>query len=457
MRRSPKPPFEYRSAAPLTRRTFLGCAAAAAAPLVIPSRLLGPGAPSNHLRIGSIGTGRMGTGDMMAVLQRGLDPRTPARIVAVCDLDQSRAEAARATVLDLYGKKLKEPAPDVRVYRDYRELLARDDIDAVTISTPDHWHALCAIAAANAKKAIYLQKPMTRTHAEGKALVAAVRRNKVVLQVGSQQRSDARFRHACELVRNGRLGKLQQVHVFLPPDSGTGDPAQGPVPAGFDFDTWLGPTKVVPYAEKGVHPQSDANGKPDFSRPGWLQIERYCLGMITGWGSHMNDIAQWGHGGDADSGPVEIEAKAEFPERGLFDVHTTFEAHGRWADGVELFQKTGNPAGVRFVGERGWIFVQRGKIEADPKDVLDEKIEDGGVRLYQSADHYRNWLECARSGDEPICPVEVGHRSNTVCTITHIAMRLGRKLAWDPKAERFIGDDGANAMLDYDHRAPWTL
>lgn len=443
----------------VSRRRFLqGAAAAAAFPLVLP-RLGAPQRPGDALRIGCIGVGRMGTGDMTAVLRQGLQDAVNARIVAVCDLDQTRAVAARQTALQAYQKALPQgaAAPDIAVYRDYRELLARDDIDAVTISTPDHWHALCAIAAARAGKAIYLQKPLTYSIAEGQALVAAVREHGVVLQVGSQQRSDARFRQACELVRNGRLGRLQRIHVFLPPDHGSGDPQQTPVPAGFDHDTWLGPTAAVPYAEAGVHPRSAADGKPDFSRPGWLQIRRYCLGMITGWGSHMNDIAQWGHGGDADGGPVAIAATAEFPQRGLFDVHTKFRAEGRYADGVELVQETGNPAGVRFVGERGWIFVQRGKLEAEPAALLQEPLGDGELRLPVSPDHYRNWLDCVRSGTDPICPVEVGHRSNTVCVITHIAMQLGRKLTWDPRAERFVGDDAANALLDYEHRAPWTL
>lgn len=445
----------------ISRRRFLQTAAGAAAvPLFVPARLFGPRAPSKLLQVGCIGTGRMGTGDMKAVLARGLKQPLHARVVAVCDLDRSRALAAKAVVDAFYQQHAAEldgPAPDVQVYGDHRQLLARADLDAVTVSTPDHWHALVAIAAADAGKAIYLQKPLTYSHREGQQLVAAVRRNKVVLQVGSQQRSHAAFRQACELVRNGRLGKLQRVHVYLPPDQGSGDPKQGPVPDGFDFDTWRGPTEAVPYAEGGVHPRSAADGKPDFGRPGWLQIRRYCLGMITGWGSHMNDIAQWGHGGDVDGGPVEIEATAEFPQRGLFDVHTQFRASGRWADGVELVQETGEPAGVRFTGERGSIFVQRWKLSADPASLLQEPIGAGELHLPVSSDHYENWLACARSGAEPVCPVEVGHRSNTVCIITHIAMRLGRKLKWDPQAERFVGDDAANAMLDYDHRKPWTV
>lgn len=443
---------------PQTRRSFLANSlAACAAPMVVPAHVLDPRAPSNVLRIGAIGTGRMGTGDLRAVCQQGLAAGIDAHVVAVCDLDQHRALAAQRWLQTTYAQKLPAAKPSIAVFRDYRELLARDDLDAVIVSTPDHWHAHIAIAAAKAKKGIYLQKPLTYSHREGQLLVAAVRQNGVILQVGSQQRSDARFRRACELVRNGRLGKLQRIHVHLPPDSGTGDPKTSPVPDGFDFDTWLGPTQKVPYATGGVHSRAKADGSPDFTRPGWLQIRRYCLGMITGWGSHMNDIAQWGHGGDADDGPVEFAATAEFPSRGLFDVHTQFTATCRYADGVELLQQTGNPAGVRFVGERGSIWVQRGKISAEPASLLDEPLGDGDVRLYASADHYRNWLECLRSQQEPICPVEVGHRSNTVCIVTDIAMRLGRKLRWDPKQERFVGDDEANRLLDYDRRAPWTL
>ena len=442
----------------IRRRDFLAAGAAVAAlPWTLAARAPRRPSANDALRIGAIGVGRMGSGDMNAVLKLGLDPALNARFVAVCDLDESRARAAKRTVDAAYQAPGTGPAPEVAVSRDFRELLARDDIDAVTIATPDHWHALCAIAAAKAKKAIYLQKPLTYSIAEGRALVRAVREHGVVLQVGSQQRSDARFRQACELVRDGRLGVLQRVLVTLPPDVGSGDPKEGPVPDGFDHDAWLGPTAVVPYAEAGVHPRSKADGTPDFSRPGWLQIRRYCLGMITGWGSHMNDIAQWGHGDDVDGGLVEIAAKAEFPQRGLFDVHTKFEATGRWADGVELVQRTGEPAGVRFEGQDGWIFVQRGKLEASRGELLKEPLRAGAIPLRVSSNHYRDWLECARNGTDPICPVEVGHRSNTVCVITHIAMQLGRTLRWDPKAERFLDDDAANAMLDYEHRAPWTL
>jgi predicted dehydrogenase len=437
----------------VTRRSFLttvaGSAAVAGGPWVVPSRVMGKGAPSNTLRLGCIGTGRMGHGDMAECLSQGLNPSTAARIVAVCDVDRHRATHAKRVVEETYAELLSEHHPP-RTFSDYRELLARDDIDGVTISVPDHWHALIAIAAAEAGKDIYLQKPLTHTIVEGQKLVEAVRRNGVILQVGSQQRSSGDFRRACELVRNGFLGKLHTIEVRLPADSGTGDATPMAVPKNFDFDRWLGPTPEVPYAQDRVHPQQG------FSRPGWLQIESYCRGMITGWGAHMFDIAQWGHGSD-DTGLVEMQATAEFPSRGLFNVHTAFHAEGRYADGVRLFAQTDARAGVKFIGEKGWIDVGRGYLGAQPRTILDEPLGDDSVRLYRSDHHMRNFLHSMRTREEPICPVEVGHRSNTICVITHIAMKLGRKLRWNPECERFIDDNTANRMLDYPHREPWGV
>ncbi|MAG58000.1 MAG: oxidoreductase [Planctomycetes bacterium] len=435
-----------------TRRTAIKLGGALAIPLFLPGFAGRESNPADALRIGCIGTGRMGRGDMRAIRRRGLDPAVNARIVAVCDVDALRAEAARADCERDYRAKLGgDSAPKVAVFRDFRELLARKDIDGVTISSPDFWHAGHAVAAAKAGKDVYLQKPMTYSVGEGIKLVQAVREAKIILQVGSQQRSDARFRRACELVRNGRVGKLQRIVVSLPPDRGRGVGVATPVPKNLDYDLWLGPTGVKPYAAHRVHPQKG------FGRPGWLQIEGYCRGMITGWGSHMNDIAQWGHGTDRDGGVTEISATAKFPDRGLFDVHTKFSSRARYADGVELIQQTGAPAGVRFIGSKGSIFVRRGGIEAEPASILKEKIGDDETQLYVSTDHYRNFLDCMRSRKEPICPVEVGHRSNSLCIITHIAMKLGRKLHWDPSKERFRDDAEANRLLDFERRAPWTL
>jgi myo-inositol 2-dehydrogenase / D-chiro-inositol 1-dehydrogenase len=447
---------ESRLKSPITRREMLKIAALGLAVPMFGSacaatpRHISRRSSAETLQIGCIGTGRQGRTDMRACLQQGLDPKARARIIAVCDVDANRAALAKAEVEKFYAEQLPDaPHHPVAVYRDYRELLARRDIDGVTISTPDHWHALNAIHAAEAGKDIYIQKPLTYSIHEGKALVKAVRRHKVVLQTGSQQRSDPRFRHACELVRNGRIGKLQQIHVTLPPDSGTGNREPMPVPENLDYDLWLGPAAFEPYTEHRVHPQQG------FGRPGFLQVERHCLGMITGWGSHMFDIAQWANGSD-DTGPVEIQARGEFPDRGLFDVHTHFEAEGTYANGVRLTAKTDSP-GVRFTGENGWLFVGRGVVQAHDPAVLEEKIGDEEIKLYVSNNHMLNFLECMRTRKDPVCPVETGHRSNTVCVLTHIAMKLGRKLRWDPRAEGFINDSEANALASIPYRQPWMI
>ncbi len=434
----------------ITRRSFLKSAAVTiAAPAILPSRVFGRLAPSDTLQMGCIGLGRQGQGDMQELIYRGLE--VGARVVAVCDVDRHRMEDAQWLAEKIYAQELdKGSYKGCATYHDFRELLSRDDIDGVLIVTPDHWHAAHAITAANAGKDIYLEKPMTHTIAEGRMLVQAVRKKGRILQVGSQQRSSTYFLLACELVRNQRIGKLHTIKVWLPEDQGTGDPTPAPVPKNLDYEFWLGPAPTAPFAEDRVHPQRN------YSRPGWLQIEQYCRGMITGWGSHMNDIAQWGNGTE-DTGPVEVEAKASFPDRGLFDVHTTYSSQAKFANGVRLIQETGEPAGVRFEGDKGWIFVQRGAIEASDREILRQKARDDEIKLTQSSNHMKNFLECMRSRKDPVAPVEVGHRSNSVCVITHIAMKLGRKLKWDPEAERFIGDEEANRWLDYPHREPWII
>lgn len=434
----------------ITRRGFLKAATASLlAPAIVPSTVFGRAAPSNTVMMGCIGVGRQGQGDMQELIYRGLD--TGARVVAVCDVDAHRMEDAQWLVDKIYTKELgSDYTASCAGYRDFRDLLARKDIDGVLIVTPDHWHGPMAIAAAHAGKDIYLEKPLTYSITEGRKLVDAVRRNRRILQVGSQQRSSAYFRMACELTRNERIGKLHTIHVWLPQDQGEGNAEPMPVPKNLDYDFWLGPKPQAPFTEDRVHPQIG------YSRPGWIQVEEYCRGMITGWGSHMNDTAQWGNGTDG-TGLVEIEAKAEFPDRGLFDVHTTFRAEGKYANGVRLLMETGDPAGVRFEGDRGFVLVQRGAIEASDREMLREKIGDDETRLYRSVNHMKDFLECMRSRKDPVAPAEAGHRSNSICVITHIAMKLGRKLLWDPEAERFLNDDEANRWLDYPHREPWTV
>ena len=425
-----------------SRRRFVASGLLSAAPLVLPRPARGQDAPSRQIVFGCIGTGRMGSGDLRELLLRGLEQGAVVR--AVCDLDSQRRAKAAATVNEFYRDRKGVGNWNCASFQDYRELLAMPDLDAVLIATPDHWHAIPAIAAAEAGKHIYLEKPLTYSIAEGRQLVKAVRARKVVLQTGSQQRSSARFRRACELVRNGHLGKLQAIKCYLPVDQGTGRKDPMPVPPNLDYNTWLGPTPVVSYTEDRVHPQGS------FDRPGWLQIEAYCRGMITGWGAHMLDIAQWGHGSD-DGGPVEMEATGEFPDRGLFDVHTRFKAEGKYADGVRLLVESGE-AGTEFQGEKGTLFVSRSLMRSDPAGLAKEQPAAGGIRLYESRSHMGNLLDCIRSGKDPICPVEVGHRSNTACILVHIAMKLGRKVRWDPKAERFLDDAAADALRDYPHR-----
>jgi predicted dehydrogenase len=366
-------------------------------------------------------------------------------VLAVCDLDINRANHAKNVLTKKYRDKTS-----VDVYQDYRELLDRDDIDGVIIVTPDHQHAGPAIAAANAKKDIYLEKPLTYTIAEGQKLVAAVRKNEVIFQTGTMQRSSHYFRMTCELVRNGRIGKLHTVHVTIPTDKGRGNPQPMPVPENLDYNMWLGPAPDAPYTEDRVHPQKG------FGRPGWLQIRDYCYGMITGWGAHMYDIAQWGLGTDKDSGPINVKAQGDFPDRGLFNVHVGFKAEAMYANGIKMTSENGNP-GVKFVGDEGWIFVHRGGFNAHDRNIFREKIGDDEIHLYKSNNHMSDFLNSIKTRKDPICPVEVGHRSNSVCILHHISMRLGRKLTWDPKAEKFKNDDEANKMLDYQHRKGWEV
>ncbi|MFC2156836.1 Gfo/Idh/MocA family protein [Acidobacteriota bacterium] len=434
----------------ISRRGFIKAAAVtAAAPAIVPSRVFGQSAPSNTMNLGCIGVGRQGQGDMHEAAYRGLE--VGARVVAVCDSDRHRMEDAQWLVDRIYASELGEDRyKSCTVHSDYRELLARKDIDGVLIVSPDHWHAKMAFDAANAGKDIYLEKPMTYTIAEGRKLVKAVRQNKRILQVGSQQRSSIYFQLACELVLNGRIGKVHTIRAFLPEDQGIGNPQLMPIPTNLNYDFWQGPRPEAPFTEDRVHPQRG------YGRPGWLQIEDYSPGMITGWGSHMIDIAQWGNGTE-NTGPIEIEARGEFPDRGLFDVHTQFYAEAKYANGVKLVMETGDPAGVRFESDMDWIFVKRGEIQAMNRDVLRQVAGEGEIQLYRSTNHMKNFLECMRSRKDPVAPVEVGHRSNSICLMTHLSMKLGRKLKWDPKTEHFQDDDEANSRLDYTHRKPWVL
>lgn len=433
----------------LSRRSFLGTmGGAVAAPLVFSSSVSGADSPGNRITVGCIGVGRMGMGDLSDVM--GCDG---VHVVAVCDVDSNRRENARSTVERRYAAKSSSGIyKGCEAYSDYRELLARPDIDVVQISTPDHWHAIPAIEAARAGKDIFIQKPMTYTIEEGRVLSDTVRRYGRVLQVGSQQRSDSRFRFACELIRNGRIGRLHTVKTGLSIDPpGVIFPPM-PVPAELDYEMWLGPAPEVEYTEERVHPRSG------YDRPGWLRVSDYCLGMITGWGAHHNDIAQWGMGTE-HTGPVEIEGQGVFPMDGVWNVHGAFRIEYAYANGVKLIcaDSKKNKAGVVFEGTEGWVAVDRGSIDANPKSLLKSVILPDEIHLCTSRHHKLNFLDSVRSRRDPIAPVETGHRSCSVCILGHIAMKLGRKLKWNPEQERFIGDEAANRMLSRPMRPPWKL
>jgi myo-inositol 2-dehydrogenase/D-chiro-inositol 1-dehydrogenase len=436
----------------VTRRQFLKGSAVAATgflvPAIVPASVFGADAPSNRITIGFVGVGRMGSGDMRELL--GFKE---VQIIAVCDIDSNRVRNAQKTVEAHYAKQSAAGTyKGCATFGDYRDLVTRDDIDAVCVVTPDHWHALPSIAAAKAGKDIFLQKPLTLTIREGRVLSDTVRRYNRIFQVGSQQRSDTRFHHACELVRNGRVGKLHTVKVGFGTDPGTDPTPPMPVPDNLNYDMWLGQAPWAAYTEKRVHPQKD------YDRPGWLRISDYGAGMITGWGAHHNDIAQWGIGTEY-TGPVEIEGQADFPKDGLWDVHGDFRIEYTYANGVKVIcaDNKKNKQGVVFEGTEGWVYVMRGKIDAQPKSLLTSTIGPNEIHLYKSNNHKANWLECIKSRTETIAPAEIGHRSCTVCLLGDIAMRLGRKLRWNPDTEQFVGDDEANKMLWRPMRSPWTL
>ncbi len=419
----------------LTRRGFLRTAASQAALGALGSAFLAERAraaprrcpPGEQIGLGLIGTGDLGRNHHLRLVLS----RPEFRVVALCDVDGDHLDQALALT---DGK--------AAVYRDFRALLERDDVDAAMIVTPDHWHAPTSIAACAAGKDVYCEKPLTLTIAEGRRMVAAARRYGRVFQTGSQQRSDPRFRWACELVRNGRIGALQRVQTAL----GSGpvvpwEPSQVP-PSQLDWDFWLGPAPRADYSPGRCH-----------STFRWFYD--YSGGKLTDWGAHHNDIAQWAIGSEL-SGPVAVEGTGTFPAAGLSDTPMDFDVRYTYANGVTLDCTSAGRNGVTFFGSAGWIFVTRGAIEADPPEILDTQPGAGPELLYESGDHHRNWSDCIRSRERPICDVEIGHRSATVCHLGNLAIRLGRKLAWDPELERFRGDEEADRMLDKPMRSPWS-
>jgi predicted dehydrogenase len=451
----------------VSRRSFLKKSIAAGAgmgfPAVVSSTVLGQYAPSKRINVGAIGVGRISrVHDMPGILQYD-----NTRIIAVCDLDAHRVEDGRKFVNDYYAKKTGKPCDGVMGYVNYHDLLANKDIDAVVISTPDHWHALIAIDAVRAGKDVYLQKPASLTIAEGRALSDAVQASGRILQIGSQQRSTIQFRNAAELVRNGRIGELQRVEIGLPGDPPGGDKTPMQAPSWFNYEMWLGETPDVYYTVDRVHPQTG------YDRPGWLRCRQFGAGMITGWGAHHVDSAHWGMNTEY-TGPIEVWGQAEFPDHGLWDVHGPFRTEALYTNGVRMSISGDFPNGIKFYGTKGWLFVSRGNEQvtksdpvaklndatalasSDPK-IIKSEIGPDEIHLYASKEQHGNWLDCVISRKEPISPVELGHRACSTCLIHDMAMKLNRKLNWDPVKERFNDDEEANSMLSRPQRAPYVL
>jgi len=450
----------------LSRRTLIksGAVAAMGAPMIVPSSVFSQNAPSNRITVGAIGVGRISRVHDMKEIHRHAD----AQIVAVCDVDTKRLGAAMQLVDDRYAHATGKSYSGTKGHTDYRELLADPAIDAVLISTPDHQHAAPAVHAVRAKKHVYLQKPASLTIAEGRKMADAVKASGMILQMGSQQRGQEpwpQFHRACELVRNGRIGKLRHVEVGLPGDPSGPEAPSMPVPPNLNYDAWLGSTPEVYYTEMRVHPQNSCE-----DRPGWLRCEQFGAGMITGWGAHHIDTAHWGMGTEL-TGPVEIWGTAEFPKSGLWDVHGPFETHARYANGVTMMVSGALPNGVKFIGSDGWIFVTRSgpvtasdpggpqivPLQASNPKILDSVIAPNEIHLLKAPEQHRNWLDAIRGGVPVSAPAEVGHRSCSACLLHWIAMKTGRRLRWDPAKERFIGDDAANAMLSRPQRRGYEL
>ncbi len=456
-----------------TRRDFLrvtGLAGAAIGfPTVIPARVLGADAPSKKIHILQIGCGRIGRDmDMPGILKQNA-----ARMVACCDVDALRLGDAKEMIEGHYRKNKIDLA--VATYGDYREALQHSDIDAVAVSTPDFWHAEPVIAAAMAGKDIYVQKPLSMTLAEGRQVSDVVRARKRMFQIGSQQRSTAQFRIACEWVRSGRIGKLHTVKIGLPTDPSGGSTEEIPVPSHLNYAMWLGCTPLAPYTMDRVHSQGPTLKDRFKDRPGWLRIEDYTLGMITGWGSHHVDIAHWGMDTE-HTGPISIEGTAEFPKSGLWNVHGPYHIEAKYANGVTLVIDHKLPNGVRFEGSDGWIFVTRGAVrvtasdpvpkgaaakalQASHPDILSTPLGEKDVRLHESpnGDHHLDWITSIQTRQPAVTTPEVAHRSTSACILGWVAMKLGRKLTWNPEKEEFIGDDTANAMRSRPERAPYGV
>ncbi len=421
----------------MTRRSFVRTGAVALGfPALIPARLLGAEAPSTKITIGCIGVGSHG----FDVNLSGLLGQADARVVMVCDVDRNRMLRAQRAVNTRYGNQ------DCAADTDFRAVLARKDIDAVMISTPDHWHTLISVLAVRAGKDVQCEKP-TLTIDEGKLLIDEVRKHRKVFQTSTEDRAVPEYHRMAELVRNGRIGKLRKIEVILPrqPD-GPGDPTPQPVPPELDYDMWLGPAPDAPYTRNRVHYTFR-----------WLQD--YAGGIITDWGAHLFDTAQWANDTE-HSGPVEVEGTGSFWQGGLYNTVKDYDLTYRYSNGVIMTCKPGDPS-IKFIGDGGWVGNSgwRAPVQASSPEILNSVIGPDDIHLFtQPAGEHRNFLDCVKSRQDPYFPVDIGHRVATICHLGNIAITLGRKLQWDPAAQVFPNDAQANQMRQVrPMRKPWSL
>ena len=448
----------------ISRRQFLrntAVAGALAFPHIVPSSVLGNAgnvAPSNRIVLGCIGLGTQGTANLRQFLRQ-----KDVQVVSVCDVRESQCDKARDVVQKHYGSN------GCTSYSDFRELCARKDIDAVSIATPDHWHVLVGLEAARNGKHMYYEKPIGWSFAAGKVLRDTIKRYGVVFQFGTQQRSGRDFRFACELVRNGRIGDVHTILVGVPGGVALPNYPTEAIPHGLDYDMWLGPAPWAPHSFERCRPYTsrpDASWTQNYSS--WYHISDYCIGFIGNWGIHHVDVAQWGNGSE-DTGPVEIEGAGVFPTDGMGDCATSWQVENKFASGVRMIhmdsstsaehplQVPGFGQGILFRGSEGWVFVNRNKLDAHPKSLLKSVIAPNEIHLIESGSHHRNFLDAVRARKQTACPIDVAVRSNTICQLDDIAIRLGRKLRWDPEKEEFINDTEAGRMLTRSMRSPWHL
>lgn len=435
------------------RRQFLAHSAAGAAmalPALLPAQALGLAdkvAPSNRVVLGCIGLGIQGMGNM-----RTFRGNSEVQVVAVCDVHANQRSQAKQAVDEFYDNK------DCAAYRDFRELIGRKEIDAVQITAPDHWHPRIALEAAAHGKHMYCEKPIGWSMRAGQRVRDAIHQRKVVFQFGTQQRSGGKFRFACELVRSGKIGQLKTILVGVPGSWTCPKQATEPVPKELDYNLWLGPAPQAPYCYQRCRPYTQKEGWSV-----WYSISDYCMGMIGNWGVHHLDIAQWGNATDL-GGPVEVEGQGTFPKDMLTDAATHWQVENRYANGVTLVHMDDATAkkhpqqvasyghGVLFLGSEGWVHVDRGLLDAHPKSLLKLKLGEGDVQLFKSDNHHANFIDAVKGRTQPAAPIDVAVRSDTLCHLQQLAVKLRRKLRWNPAAESFVNDDEANQLLDRPER-----